>query len=40
MTEQIFFESSLTQTDPAVLDAIKNEYQPSRHNKEKGLFIS
>ena len=25
MTEQIFFESSLTQTDPKVLDAIKNE---------------
>ena len=26
MTAQLFFESSLTQTDPAVLEAIKNEY--------------
>ena len=26
MTGQLFFESSLTQTDPAVLEAIKNEY--------------
>ena len=26
MTPQVFFESSLTQTDPMVLDAIKNEY--------------
>ena len=26
MTAQLFFENSLTQTDPAILDAIKNEY--------------
>ena len=38
MTEQIFFESSLTQTDPAVLDAIKNEYH--RQNDQIELIAS
>ena len=38
MTEQVFFESSLTQTDPAVLDAIKNEYH--RQNDQIELIAS
>ena len=38
MTPQIFFESSLTQTDPAVLDAIKNEYH--RQNDQIELIAS
>ena len=38
MTEQIFFESSLTQTDPAVVDAIKNEYH--RQNDQIELIAS
>jgi len=38
MTEQIFFESSLTQTDPKVLDAIKNEYH--RQNDQIELIAS
>ena len=27
MTENLFFESSLNQTDPSILDAVKNEGQ-------------
>ena len=38
MTGQLFFESSLTQTDPAVLDAIKNEYH--RQNDQIELIAS
>ena len=38
MTPQIFFESSLTQTDPTVLDAIKNEYH--RQNDQIELIAS
>ena len=38
MTAQVFFESSLTQTDPAVLDAIKNEYH--RQNDQIELIAS
>jgi len=38
MTAQLFFESSLTQTDPAVLDAIKNEYH--RQNDQIELIAS
>ncbi len=38
MTGQIFFESSLTQTDPAVLEAIKNEYH--RQNDQIELIAS
>ena len=38
MTPQIFFESSLTQTDPMVLDAIKSEYH--RQNDQIELIAS
>ena len=38
MTPQVFFESSLTQTDPIVLDAIKNEYH--RQNDQIELIAS
>ena len=38
MTAQLFFENSLTQTDPAVLDAIKNEYH--RQNDQIELIAS
>ena len=38
MTPQVFFESSLTQTDPMVLDAIKNEYY--RQNDQIELIAS
>ena len=38
MTPQMFFESSLTQTDPMVLDAIKNEYH--RQNDQIELIAS
>ena len=38
MTAQLFFESSLTQTDPAILDAIKNEYH--RQNDQIELIAS
>ena len=38
MTAQLFFESSLTQTDPAVLEAIKNEYH--RQNDQIELIAS
>ncbi|MFL2661077.1 MAG: serine hydroxymethyltransferase [Alphaproteobacteria bacterium] len=38
MTAHVFFESSLTQTDPAVLDAIKNEYH--RQNDQIELIAS
>jgi glycine hydroxymethyltransferase len=38
MTPQVFFESSLTQTDPAVLDAVKNEYH--RQNDQIELIAS
>ena len=38
MTGQLFFESSLTQTDPAILDAIKNEYH--RQNDQIELIAS
>ena len=38
MTPQVFFESSLTQTDPAVLEAIKNEYH--RQNDQIELIAS
>ena len=38
MTAQVFFKSSLTQTDPAVLDAIKNEYH--RQNDQIELIAS
>ena len=38
MTPQVFFESSLTQTDPMVLDAIKNEYH--RQNDQIELIAS
>ena len=38
MTGQLFFESSLTQTDPAVLEAIKNEYH--RQNDQIELIAS
>ncbi len=38
MTAQLFFESSLTQTDPAVLDAIENEYH--RQNDQIELIAS
>ena len=38
MTAEVFFESSLTQTDPAVLDAIKNEYH--RQNDQIELIAS
>jgi glycine hydroxymethyltransferase len=38
MTEQLFFENSLTQTDPAILDAIKNEYH--RQNDQIELIAS
>ncbi len=38
MTGQLFFESSLTQTDPAVLDAIKKEYH--RQNDQIELIAS
>ncbi len=38
MTAQLFFESSLTQTDPAVLNAIENEYH--RQNDQIELIAS
>ena len=38
MTGQIFFESSLTQTDPLVLDAIEREYH--RQNDQIELIAS
>ncbi len=38
MTPHVFFESSLTQTDPLVLDAIKNEYH--RQNDQIELIAS
>ena len=38
MTPQVFFESSLTQTDPAVLNAVKNEYH--RQNDQIELIAS
>lgn len=38
MTPQMFFESSLTQTDPMVLDAVKNEYH--RQNDQIELIAS
>ena len=38
MTGQIFFESSLTQTDPMVLDAIEKEYH--RQNDQIELIAS
>ena len=38
MTEQMFFETSLKQTDPKVLDAIKNEYH--RQNDQIELIAS
>ncbi len=38
MTAQLFFESSLTQTDPAVLEAIKKEYH--RQNDQIELIAS
>jgi len=38
MTGQLFFESSLTQTDPAVLEAIKKEYH--RQNDQIELIAS
>ena len=38
MTAQLFFESSLTQTDPAVLEAVKNEYH--RQNDQIELIAS
>ena len=38
MTGQLFFESSLTQTDPAVLEVIKNEYH--RQNDQIELIAS
>jgi glycine hydroxymethyltransferase len=38
MTEQLFFENSLTQTDPAILDAIENEYH--RQNDQIELIAS
>ena len=38
MTQQVFFQSSLTQTDPAILDAIKNEYH--RQNDQIELIAS
>ena len=38
MTGQIFFESSLTQTDPMVLDAIEREYH--RQNDQIELIAS
>ena len=38
MTPQVFFESSLTQTDPDVLDAVKNEYH--RQNDQIELIAS
>ncbi len=38
MTPQMFFESSLTQTDPMVLDAIKSEYH--RQNDQIELIAS
>ena len=38
MTAQLFFENSLTQTDPAILDAIKNEYH--RQNDQIELIAS
>ena len=38
MTPQVFFESSLTQTDPMVLDAIKNEFH--RQNDQIELIAS
>ena len=38
MTPQVFFESGLTQTDPMVLDAIKNEFH--RQNDQIELIAS
>ena len=38
MSEKQFFESSLTKTDPAILDAIKNEYY--RQNDQIELIAS
>ena len=38
MSEQLFFESSLTKTDPAVLEAVKNEYH--RQNDQIELIAS
>ena len=38
MTSQIFFKSSLTQTDPAILDAIENEF--NRQNDQIELIAS
>ena len=38
MTGQIFFESSLTQTDPMVLNAIEKEYH--RQNDQIELIAS
>ncbi len=38
MTQQVFFESSLTKTDPLVLEAVKNEYH--RQNDQIELIAS
>ena len=38
MSEQLFFESSLTKTDPAVLDAVKSEFH--RQNDQIELIAS
>ncbi|MDC3091501.1 serine hydroxymethyltransferase [Rickettsiales bacterium] len=38
MTQQVFFESSLTQTDPSILDAVKNEFH--RQNDQIELIAS
>ena len=38
MTQQVFFESSLTQTDPSILEAVKNEFH--RQNDQIELIAS
>ena len=38
MTEQVFFESSLTKTDPSILDAVKKEFH--RQNDQIELIAS
>ena len=38
MSEQLFFESSLTKTDPAVLEAVKSEFH--RQNDQIELIAS
>ena len=38
MTENLFFESSLNQTDPSILDAVKNEFH--RQNDQIELIAS